>query len=243
MRNVFKDIDLTEGLEKAKEHYFRVAIEGYYGWGTGYYSERLARKWEQEVLEELKGKAEDIGYRFVNAKDSMSCPELKSRHPACEKVDLYIHPMEITGIATPETISRIVDIVKATPYTQSAEITIDKGVYDVSDFEYQKILNKHATEILSCLKKGMEISAQTHEYFDAEFDFAKATRIPRIQNRTEGVLSSSDVDVMWVKNLKDIGKELHLFDNKIFEMIDRVTTIEKDTLDGLEEDLEDDLER
>lgn len=243
MRNVFQNIDLTKGLDKAKEHYYHVSLDTDYKWGVGWGSDdyeamKNAKNFEN-VHNTLIAHADEIGYKFQRPTSSGACPELKSKN-ITETVDLYIHPMEITGVATKETMQKIISVLKENCSEQIREIRVDreKELYDVSDAMYQRILDKNSSEIFKALKEGSDISISNHEYFNAGMDFAKATRIPRIQNRTEGVLCSSDIDVAYVESLYRVGKNLHLFDNKIYEMIDRVTTIEKEGLDELEEDIE-----
>lgn len=220
----------TEGLPVAEEHQIRIGIKSDYKWGSGW-TETQAKRFENIVYTQL----EECGpYKVKEIKGDLGCPHLVSipyhgplesrsgsKIPKTGRLDLYMHPMEFTGFATPEDTKRIMEILKSCPEViYEVKLTKDIEVYDLNDSLYRKLILSQAKEIADIVKSEKE---KGNPLYDIGFDFAKACRLPRYGDAS--ILSSGQVDIETVENIAKIAEALGYFEEK---NIDREEDDEKE---------------
>ena len=192
-------------LKSRQSEYFKtqIAITPLYGWKVCYFSNETARIYE-EMLEHFK----QLGYTLKGEHKNGSCPRL---HEEGTLLDMYMHPMEFTGMGTDEQIHKIRDIIegflekntdrlpenkRGTSYTyvQRQEI-----LYDIPDKEYAELIYANAEEIARryLTAKG---------FFDS-FDLVDELRIERVQFLSSG-MSCLDPDAVCVEDIIGRAKQL-----------------------------------
>ena len=105
-------------MKIADEQKVHISITSDYIWGKGW-SRDEADKFENIVYPKLI----EAGYEIKYSKDSSSCDylvlpkrcEYKGRFSSGNKLNLYMHPMEFTGSASPDDVEKIVNILKDCP--------------------------------------------------------------------------------------------------------------------------------
>ena len=201
-------------LPIAKEHRVRISISSDYEWGSGW-NELQSKRFENVVYTALTKSGE-----FYIKNDDNSpfyCPHLKSYK---SKMDLYIHPMEFTGYATPEEMNKVIDILSNECSSVIYHISIqeDEKIYDLSDKEYKEILIDNTKEIINEIAKTKE---ERGFIGDIGFDFARECRIPRYGDGTG--LGCFDTDIATVNDMAKFAEKMGYFNKtKNFEEIEDI---------------------
>jgi len=194
---MFRNFELIpdDELAKYKSDYVRtsIAIEGLYGWGTGYYSSSHREFFENAVYDAFYNK----GYEIIESNSSGHCAHLAKKG---SNLDIYMHPMEFSGTATPEEIEDIIGILSSFEQLKVNENRRDV-LYDIPDSTYRFMIFDRAEEIVR------EYAYSREKGVDAAFDFAKNAGIERLQHFHLGY-SSSDLDITAAAQIIDRYKEL-----------------------------------
>lgn len=121
-------------------------------------------------------------------------------------MNMYMHPMELTGYATVEQLMTILSAVSSmSSVKEIGNVEID-NVYELNDHTYRQMLAKLAPEILEAAMLAKELGI----VYDFPFDFAKHCRVPRVGDAS--CYCSTDTDIEYVENLVTA---LKAFDSKV----------------------------
>ena len=194
---MFRDFKIIpdEELERYKSDYVRtsIGIEGLYGWGKGYYSSAHQEFFQNVVYNAFYNK----GYEIIESNFSGSCAHLTKKG---SNLDIYMHPMEFSGVATPEEIEDIIGILSSFEELKVRE-NRRENLYDISDSTYRFMIFDRAEDI------AREYAYSREKGVDAAFEFAKNAGIERLQHFHLGY-SSSDLDITAAAQIIDRYKEL-----------------------------------
>lgn len=182
-----------EELERYKSDYFniRINLKGLYGWGVGYFNDKSFDTYDffnntlQDALEKAGFEIEEDQLRQENT-----------------RLDLYLHPMDISGSATLEQADKILDVIKEYPDYVKAEMGKAERLYDIPDRAYRYMIYSRAGEI------AKEILSDPSSAYNADMKFAEKCHIDRVQGYSTGGFSCFDTDVSSVKDIKDRVKQL-----------------------------------
>ena len=185
-----------EELKRYESEYnnIRISIKGLYGWGDGYYTNKPFDT--VDVFRTIEESLKRAGFD-VSGRTSSSCNRLTQFGT---NLDLYLHPMEFTGSATPEQTEKVLKVLE--PYSDYIRFSLEskERLYDIPDRTYQFMIYDRAEEIAEELLRDISD-------FDSDMAFARNCRIERVQHYTVGY-SSSDVDVACVSHIRNRVKEL-----------------------------------
>ena len=189
-----------EELERYKSDYFniRINLEGLYGWGVGYFQNKPFDTYDF-FNNTLQGALEKAGFEIEKEQSENLCNCLRQENT---RLDLYLHPMEITGCATLEQADKILEIIKEYPDYVKAEMERAEILYDIPDRTYRYMIYSRAGEI------AKEILSVPSSAYDADMKFAEKCHIDRVQGYSTGGFSWTDTDVSSVKDIKDRVKQL-----------------------------------
>lgn len=200
--NPFKNFELKteKSLTVAEEHRVQLSLDSNYQWGTGWKSNEDMIAFERSVYKALFS---DKNYFIEEDEKWGGCPHLKSRKD--DNMDLYIHPMELTGYATPEDIRNIQQILsnKCRDVVFGTELTIDEEVYLLSDSDYKAVLHANAGRIRELLEKAYDEGYNPYKS-DVGYDFARECRIPRVGDGSG--LGLFDTDVQVITDMAEVFK-------------------------------------
>lgn len=218
------DIDFSNCLELPKEYgkykEFRIGISGLYFWGDGYRTvqnqqdfDKMMNKLESDldtiISERYFGKL-----LFNNNNDG--CNTIIPSEAQYEPSNVYLHPMEFTGILQEADIERLCDFVNSFCKSidrndVSATISYMNDTYHINDVDYINLILANSNNIinrvqqylnkLSPSKKERWLNYRVHE---VGFDFAKTGRIKRDFNHRSGY-SSSDADIKTVQTIIELA--------------------------------------
>lgn len=182
-----------EELERYKSDYFniRINLKGLYGWGVGYLHDKPFDTYDF-FNNTLLGALEKAGFEIEE-------DQLRQENT---RLDLYLHPMDISGSATLEQADKILDVIKKYPDYVKAEMGKAEILYDIPDRTYRYMIYSRAGEI------AKEILSDPSSAYNADMKFAEKCRIDRVQKYSTGGICSLDTDVSSVKDIKDRVKQL-----------------------------------
>lgn len=194
---------LHKNLQESEYLRFRLLIKTGYEWGSGWSSLEEAHLFQYEVR----------GIPFCGMFTEGDIQVRKGEMGSCDTLfvpdtpmDVYVHPMELTGYATFEQIMDLVAIfahfrsVKGVGELQTAE------VYDLSDHEYRRRISDLTLDILEAAKMAKNLGV----LYDFAFDFAKECRIPRVGDSS--CYSNLDTDIELIENIVKTFKSLSFLD-------------------------------
>ncbi len=201
INNIFTgfSLNIPGQITPAPENNVHIKITSDYQWGSGW-TAMQAKRFEDIVYPKL----EEAGYVLHFPKDSFGCPTLTNPD---NKMDLYLHPMEFTGYATKEDTEKIIAILRdCSEAVYETSLLYANKVYDISDEEYKQILEDNKDRIINHIQS---IPDYKKYLYDAGFDFAKASRIPRIGDGPG--YSYNNTDITYVSKLaKELKQQLQL---------------------------------
>lgn len=182
-------MDLLKNLEVSKYKKVIFNLDTAYKWGRGWTSAE-AQAFEDEVYPKL----EEAGYTIRRSIDSMASDTIDEK----DGTYLYLHPMDWSGYLKEEDIEKIYNILKSVS-PDICHVTSYKtwDCYELSDYKYEQILCENASDIVKWIIANP---------YKNGFDFAKDYHIPRLRDAYGRC--SSDVDIRFVNNLKNILNNL-----------------------------------
>ena len=210
-------IEPPKEVGKYKE--FKIAIEGFYYWGDGYRTHkdyddfhRLLDKLENDLDSVIQEKYFGKLIFIPSDPNSYECSEIKPVKANYEPSNVYLHPMEFTGILQEEDIERLCVFVNE--YSKvlgrpdiSANIQYMNDTYHLTDVDYINLILQNSKKIISIVQEQLDkMSARRKaewfkwEYHEVGFDFAKTCGINRDFGNRHGY-SSSDADVATIQTL------------------------------------------
>ena len=163
-----------------------------YKWGRGWTIDE-ANRFENEVYPALEAK----GYKIISDDFSMACPHIQ-KDGFLEELDLYFHPMQLTGYAKQEEIDEIVDVLKNCKSVYSVDEVRAEKVYDLTEYQYDKMLESNIPEILEWMEDYKKKNRST---YDMPMAFARECRLPAKCFSVGGARSSSDVDCVFIQHI------------------------------------------
>lgn len=198
--NKFEGFELSGKKDLELDEYKSVTIqlETDYKWGSGW-SRNSAMAFDEEMNKVFP----DAGYIIEKAEFDGSCDRLKDDG----KTDIYMHPMEFTGVFRTDDIEKIQSILDGCKTVYGTHIQCVNDLYKLDNETYRGMIYDDADRIAKVI-----LSYPKGSFFDVSMDFAEATRIQYAGNRGTGY-SSFDTDVSAVEEIKSYTKKL--LDEKI----------------------------
>lgn len=193
--------NLRSGLRISDYKRIRINLRTAYLWGRGW-TDKESKAFETEVYNRLRAE----GFEVKESGDSFSCPKI-TVHKFGEKMDLYLHPMEVTGFATIEQAEKVYSILKECKTIEAVGKLLAEDVFDLPDSKYEELIYQNAEDILEMVRGY--IGRFGERPYDYGFFFAEHFRIPRDCSYDCG-RSSSDIDVKAVNNMALTFKSLGL---------------------------------
>lgn len=193
-------MNLTENLQYSDYRKVRIGIDSAYKWGQGW-THQDAEVFHVQVINGLF----DAGFTIKSEKHSGSSPSIIGKNQF-DPTYLYLHPMEFTGYMKTEDVKKVLEVLNSCDCVSVYKTELG-DVYELSDVEYGKILAKHSAEILNFVRSYNDEHGNLYE---CGLDFIKKYRIPRVGD-TNGVISSSDFECIWIDNFINILKNLKMF--------------------------------
>ena len=191
---------LLIGLTPIEEKLVHINIVTDYRWGFGW-TEAQARNFQDEVFSKLR----DAGYEIEKPKETYSAYILRMPN-LMDHTSLHLHPMDFSGYARIEDISKIIGVLKTCKCVYEIATPKCKDVYNLTDKEYKETLSKYSNDILEWVKTYKEKGLPM---YDIGFSFAQNYRIPRLGNSSE-CYSSGDADIEFIENAVIIFEGLGL---------------------------------
>jgi len=185
--------ELLDEIPFSKYKSVHINVQGYYTWGSGW-NEQDKANFKKNIVDRL---LTENGYHLTPSRDESSCDVLtgKGKYPF-DKTSLYLHPMDIAGYATEETIQDIEKVLRADEHVTGFQVKA-KNVYELSDSRYADFISNHAKEILAWFKENRR---------NDEFDFVRDHGLHRAFDKE--ALSDSRMDIIMVSAIRTIAKEL-----------------------------------
>lgn len=214
-------IDFTGCIEPPKDvsvyKNFRISIDGFYYWGDGYRTAKNKQDFDR-MIDALESNLDSvIAERYVNKLlfkrgGNFDCDEIVSSKAQYEPSNVYLHPMEFTGILKEPDIERLCNFVNSFTKTidrndVSASISYINDTYHMNDIDYINLIVSNSSAIIKKVQEFVDkLPPDKKERYlqfgvrDVGFDFAKTCRLSRDFSHSSGY-SSSDADVKTVENL------------------------------------------
>lgn len=216
-------IEIDKEISNYKQ--FQIRINGLYYWGDGYRTDKDFQDF-RKMLESLKYTMSTIikeryfGKLLFVEKDpnSSSCCEIKPAEAQYEPANVYLHPMEFTGILQQADIERLCDWINETARFMNrpdvtAQISYMWDTYHINDIDYISILIQNQDKIFQRVQEYLnkltpKRKAEWLKYGPNQvgFDFAETCGIRRDFCNRHG-FSSSDADVKTVQTLVTLAIE------------------------------------
>ena len=196
---------------------FRIGIEGFYGWGVGYYNTALLTLFE-EMIEKIHSEMNEIfsvPVNFEYGRFSGACNTIEGLDNPSH---VYLHPMEFTGYLKDEDIESLYKFVLRFFSRENdselgehpcfrASISFKEEVMALTDAEYIKLIEDSADLILARTKETIDkLSPQDKkELFKSNFpiicasDFCHTGRL--VRDTDKAGIGSTDVDWKTVENI------------------------------------------
>ncbi len=193
---------LKHNFKKAPEVKFRFPITTEYQWGRGWPEMDDADDFKEEIDLKLGG----AGYVVKKSNQSGVCDTLttKGNHPV---MDVYMHPMEFSGIATPDDIQKIREVLQTCENVYHVGEASVEDLYLASESEYREMLCQNAPDIIKWMKTQREKNHSSD--WTLVSDFCSRYRVNCIFH-TAGIVTSSDVDYVFCETLQGLMKSLNL---------------------------------
>lgn len=194
---------------------FKITLQGFYGWGTGYYNDDACDDFNAVTRGYVRRFAESYtdGVRFSYKYNQSSCDEilpLAGNNPT----SAYLHPMDFTGYGKQDFIDGLVSSVQNGLKVLGAE---DKykitGIRQmlvpfIPEREYEEIIISHSAEIIEEVRQSREfkkLDTASMAHYAAD-EFMRHADIKRAG--MEPGYSSSDRTYLTVKNIVMIADRL-----------------------------------
>lgn len=193
-KNTFENYTL-KGLSDVKASEYsniRIELTGVYGWGVGYYSVKKLTEFHNDVYEALR----KAGYSIRQTEGSGSADYLEKEG---SRLCLYMHPMEFTGAATNKETQDIIRVLEDCSCFNSVRLGRTRELLDLTDLDYCCMIYDDAENIVMAM---LEYKQPVRDNYDAGFDFADAMGIDRLQSPSTGCLSSDNVEISAVEDLR-----------------------------------------
>ena len=213
----FNLLSNEELLAYSKDEYykFRITLEGFYGWGVGYYNDDCRYDFEAVTRSYVRNFAEHytdnvkFSYDFH---ENGHCDEI-TPNIGNNPTSAYLHPMDFTGCGKAEFIDGLVEAVKKGLSELGLEDKYKIGevkqelVPFIPEREYEEILVDHTNEILDEVRKSREFKKWAGKDVDflancAAEDFMRHADIDRA-GKGSG-FSSFDRAYLTVRNIVNI---------------------------------------
>ena len=164
-----KDSEQAIVSQQSYEHVF-IQLQTDYKWGEGWSTDENRVAFSEDVFKKLEG----MGYK-LQQEDLESGYYLMTNDG--DKTHLHVHPAELTGYIKKEDLDGIKEVLDAAKSVESYEVKHEQPVCELTDKQYQKILDRNASRIA-------EIVATSYPRHDlqpevAAKDFVTACRIYR----------------------------------------------------------------
>lgn len=160
------------------------------GWGNREQEHEAFANELRTILPDKK-----MRWRVTSELMSYACPSLQG--PA--GMDLYLHPMEITGYMLEKDIPLLLEKLRSFQSIKRIhqDNMIVKKVSTLSDGQYLDLLMAHVEEI-----KAWIGTLSVDQKRNCGIEFAKTCRLPRLGDAT-GVYASDDLDIVFVNNIAE----------------------------------------
>lgn len=197
---------------------FRIGINGYYYWGDGYRTPKDLNDFNK-LMHYLDSHLDSIltGHYFgklvfVEGDNFGGCNTIIPSEAEYEPSNVYLHPMEFTGVLLAEDVENLCKFVNDYSKTIGrddieARITYSNDTYHINDVDYANLIISNSAKIIECVQKYVDKltpkrKADWLEYgrADVGFDFARTIGINRDFGHRSG-FSSNDIDVALVNNI------------------------------------------
>ena len=225
----YRGVISTNSVSEYKR--FRIGIEGFYGWGVGYYNAMLLKLFE-EMIEKIHSEMNEIfsvpvNFAYSNFKGS--CNTIKGIDNSSY---VYLHPMEFTGYLKDEDIENLYKFVLRFFSRERendselgehpcfrATITFKEEVMALTDEEYIKLIEDSADAILAHTKEALDKLSieEKKELFKQNVpvicasDFCHTGRIARDTDKAG--IGSTDVDWITVEKIIKTALNSGYFEN------------------------------
>lgn len=164
--------------ENQKTYYYQISLDTPYKWGEGY-----ANATEEAILSNelaLKSIPEIIGFELYKdffKKGSGECDSYYN--PDNNWEEIYLHPMEITGTLTAETVKKIIDYLteKNFPYTKLERVKCFNEERKYTFTEVMSLYNNITDEMFYKLYRNTNggFIAMNYNFEELGFKFKKYT--------------------------------------------------------------------
>lgn len=176
---------LVYNIKMSNYYRFYLALDTAYKWSRG-----MTREEQTAFEKDVYPKIEAAGYILERPKDEYSCPRIKKDGDT--RMDLYLHPMEITGLATEEQMNDIRSILKRCTTIKATELKSSDQIEDLDEKDYLEILENNRDEIIAWIKESKKNDG---------FAFAKQYRPACFCLSSISIYGSTDLDVKYVTDL------------------------------------------
>lgn len=182
------NMQLKHNFEISKQRKVRINILTDYRWGedTNWDSTK-----DNSFRKYMKERFNEFGLNVEESKNHYICDRLQG-----DDYNIYMHPKAFTGYATEDVVNTILKVLKSCPMVYQIDKPILSGVYLISDEEYKNIMRDNIIDILEWIRQYKKTHKMT---YNIGFDFAKETRIPRVNQGS--CYTSSDVDVVFIDSI------------------------------------------
>lgn len=212
----FKDC-LVVNKDFGKYINFHIRVEGFYFWGDGYRNQKNKDDFDEMIDTLAKNLTDVISERyfgkltFVEGDNNGTCAKIIPVDAHYEPSNVYLHPMDITGILQEADIDRLCEFINSWCRIHrpdcSAKITFLENTYHINDVDYINLIFENQENIINRVKEYLDkLSPKKRKewlergYLDVGFNFAETGRIKRDFGNSYGY-SSSDPDVIAITHI------------------------------------------